>query len=95
MGKQGLSRGEGDSGEKEEKGSYVHSAPSTGALTHPGLQGASWLCPPRFGTELFGSREGWSVVFVLFSSVQSLSHVRLFATPWTAAHEASLFITNS
>ena len=30
-----------------------------------------------------------------FSSVQSLSHVRLFATPWTAARQASLFITNS
>ena len=28
------------------------------------------------------------------SSVQSLSHVRLFATPWTAAHLASLSITN-
>ena len=25
-----------------------------------------------------------------FSSVQSLSHVRLFATPWTAAPQASL-----
>ena len=30
-----------------------------------------------------------------FSSVQLLSHVQLFATPWTAAHQASLFITNS
>ena len=30
-----------------------------------------------------------------FSSVQSLSRVQLFATPWTAAHQASLFITNS
>ena len=29
------------------------------------------------------------------SSVQSLSRVWLFATPWTAAHQASLFITNS
>ena len=28
-------------------------------------------------------------------SVQSLSCVRLFATPWTAAHQASLSITNS
>ena len=28
-------------------------------------------------------------------SVQSLSHVRLFVTPWTAAHQASLSITNS
>ena len=31
----------------------------------------------------------------LFSSLQMLSHVRLFATPWTAAHQASLSITNS
>ena len=29
------------------------------------------------------------------SSVPSLSHMRLFATPWTAAHQASLSITNS
>ena len=28
-------------------------------------------------------------------SVQSLSHVQLFATPWTTAHQASLSITNS
>ena len=32
---------------------------------------------------------------IQFSSVQSLSHVRLFATPWIAAHRASLSITNS
>ena len=32
---------------------------------------------------------------VHFSSVQLLSRVRLFATPWTAAHQASLSITNS
>ena len=30
-----------------------------------------------------------------FSSVQSLSHVRLFVTPWTAACQASLSITSS
>ena len=30
-----------------------------------------------------------------FSSVQSLSHVQLFVTPWTPAHHASLSITNS
>ena len=33
--------------------------------------------------------------FHSFSSVQSLSHVRLFATPWIAARQASLSITNS
>ena len=32
---------------------------------------------------------------IQFSSVQSLSRVRLFATPWIAAHQASLSITNS
>ena len=30
-----------------------------------------------------------------FSSVQLLSHVQLFVTPWTAAHQASLSLTNS
>ena len=29
------------------------------------------------------------------SSVQSFSHIQLFATPWTAARQASLSITNS
>ena len=32
---------------------------------------------------------------VLFSSFQSFSHVQFFATPWTAACQASLSITNS
>ena len=32
---------------------------------------------------------------IQFSSVQSLSCVRLFATPWTVAHKSSLSITNS
>ena len=32
---------------------------------------------------------------IQFSSVQLLSHVRLFATPWSAARQASLPITNS
>ena len=35
------------------------------------------------------SRKEW------FSSVQSLSRVWLFVTPWMAAHQASLSITNS
>ena len=32
---------------------------------------------------------------VQFSSFQSLSRVLLFATPWTAAHQVSLSLTNS
>ena len=34
-------------------------------------------------------------MYLQFSSVQSLSRVRLFATPWIAARHASLSITNS
>ena len=34
-------------------------------------------------------------ILTLLSSVQSLSHVRLSATPWIAARQASLSITNS
>ena len=34
-------------------------------------------------------------MFEKFSSVQSLSHVQLFATPWTATCQASLSIANS
>ena len=42
----------------------------------------------------------WHLLFLLnpqhqFSSVQSLSHVQLFVTPWIAARQASLSITNS
>ena len=36
-----------------------------------------------------------SIEALHFSSVESLSCVRLFATPWTAAHQATLSITNS
>ena len=35
------------------------------------------------------------VKFLILASVLSLSHVWLFATPWTAARQASLSITNS
>ena len=35
------------------------------------------------------------MIILQFSSVQSLSHVQLFATPWIAARQASLSITNS
>ena len=35
------------------------------------------------------------LVSIQFSSAQPLSHVQLFVTPWTAAGQASLFISNS
>ena len=36
-----------------------------------------------------------NVSYLCISSVQSLSHVRLFATPWTAACQASLSVIDS
>ena len=50
--------------------------------------------PPFLGSLLLASYPmGWDLP--RFSSVQLLSRVRLFVTPWTAAHKASLSITNS
>ena len=48
--------------------------------------------------ELQRVRHDWATELsfsLQFSSVQSLSRVRLFATPWIAARQASLYITNS
>ena len=39
--------------------------------------------------------QGFDHLYYQFSSVQSLSRVQLFATPWTAVHQPSLSITNS
>ena len=45
--------------------------------------------------DFFQSTDLNSNKFIQFSSVQSLSRVQLFATPWIAARQASLSITNS
>ena len=41
------------------------------------------------------SNKGKAINIIQFSSVQLLSRVQLFVTPWIAAHQASLSITNS
>ena len=51
-----------------------------------------WFC--HTSTCTIQDARGWCTE-VDFLSVQSLSHVRLFATPWIAARQASLSITNS
>ena len=37
-------------------------------------------------TRRYSSYIQWSITLLSVSSVQSLSHVQLFATPWTAVH---------
>ena len=52
--------------------------------------------PSLFALQSFPVSGSFSTSWLFtFSSVQSLSHVWLFATPWIAAHQASLSITNS
>ena len=62
--------------------------------------GFSWTEPwvsQSFRETSVHCRSHWTSGFALSNdnSVQSLSHVRLFATPWTAAHQACLSINNS
>ena len=47
------------------------------------------------GRQILPQWTTWEVQLLSFSSVQSLSRVQLFATPWIAARQASLSITNS
>ena len=56
---------------------------------------ASWPFPqgPEWNASAF--HQSPAVLFTKFNSVQSLSCVQLFVTPWTAAHQVSLFFTNS
>ena len=51
--------------------------------------------PPSNFSVLEFYKENWNSNMVLFSSVQSLSHVWLFVTPWITARQASLSITTS
>ena len=62
-----------------------------------GLEKVSFIPIPRKGNAK--ERSNYRTIALIshaskFSSVQLLSHIRLFATPWIAAHQASLAITN-
>ena len=54
-------------------------------------------CQQWWDSEIFNGFDGWmwGGILVFSHSVQGLNPVRLFVTPWTAALQASLFITNS
>ena len=59
------------------------------------VQGRMGWTPPQDNSESFKCLFSYFVLTLNMQSVQSLSRVRLFATPWTAAREAPLSITNS
>ena len=67
-------------------------------------EGDSWSNPPvktLIALQVLFCLANWTLIFFLsslwksLSSDQSLSHTRLFETPWTAVHQASLSIINS
>ena len=90
-------------------GSYLHGVFQTeywSGLPFPTLGICSWprdrtqvSCVSCFGRQILYHWATWEafegISSVQFSSVQLLSRVRLFVTPWTAARQASLSITNS
>ena len=56
------------------------------------------ICNPTFWELVAGNpilNPNLNIQLSALSSFQSLSHLWLFATPWTAASQASLSITNS
>ena len=65
-------------------------------LPDPGIKAAS-LSSPALAGRFFTTTATCEApdLTIQFSSVQLLSHVQLFVIPWTAAHQASLSITNS
>ena len=71
---------------------------SPGLLLHSLPQCSKWQCRPLVPQTR--NLESSLTLFLtsprqFFSSVQSLGRVQLLVTPWTAAHQASLYITNS
>ena len=68
--------------------------PPPGDFPNPGIEPASPGFPALASWFFITEPPGKPCLFP-FSSVQSLSRVRLFVTPWIAARQASLSITNS
>ena len=64
-----------------------------------GIWPLNFYFPSHFPPEFFKITSQyftcWALTLNQFSSVQLLTCVQLFVTPWTAAHQASLSITNS
>ena len=55
----------------------------------------SWTQSSEQQLVIVRTQHGTGQVLIQFSSVQSLSHIQLFVTPWATLHQASMPITNS
>ena len=72
----------------------IRALPEGTSDIHPGMFALSEKCVlvPSMCAVMLSVKEMITLFWPLFSSVQSLSYVRLFAAPWTAAHQAALAI---
>ena len=59
------------------------------------ISGCRWCQPVHYKFSINPVPNGFTIHLGSFSSVQSLSRVQLFSTPWITARQASLSITNS
>ena len=69
------------------------SCPPPGDLPQPGIEPVT-VSPPALAGSSFTTSATWETPVGSISPAQS-SRVRLFVTPWTAARQASLSITDS
>ena len=69
--------------------------PSLEDLPDPGIEPTSLLCllSPALAGGFLTTSTAWEAPSIRHVVVQSPSHVQLFVTPWTAAHQASLSFT--
>ena len=72
---------------------HMHVSDSSSHTRASNVSYTSYLTESVKDRGIFEGYEGFLMVY--FSSVQLLSHIQLFVTPWTAARQASLSITNS
>ena len=84
---------------------FVVMLPKAHLTSHSRISGSGWVITPSWlsvswRSFLYSSVYSWHLFLIFsasvqFSSVQSLNCIWLFATPWIAAPQASLSITNS
>ena len=86
-----------DEERKAEK--LKHVSQMSGYSSRVSEKSSQWMTASFLSWVIWGTSDSWSLapqnMVFQFSSVQSLSRVWLFATPWTTERQASLSITNS
>ena len=76
-------------------GSSVHGIPQAGVLEWVAISFSRGSSHVLHGRQILYHWATWIALYTCVVAVQSFGHVQLFATPWTAARQASLSFTTS